>query len=229
MWARPRALTGVLAVLLALASAPLASGAASSVVVPRGRVLLARVSADWAWRAQLSVRTRVQVCMAGSWFDSLAGKVLGNQGDPGGAAADGKAAAGAAMASMQAQVEEALAAEDFDGYTLRQLLVDKWGQSYDVELAVTQVLSSQFVYLQIFPWEISRKPFRHSDERAYLEHLQAVAELLVEWGQCATVKQQIRETDKEPRRTTNPISTVPLRLNLPKELVRSFKQSRDEA
>jgi len=53
--------------------------------------------------------------------------------------------------------------------------------------------------------------------------MQAVSELLVKWGQCASVKQQIKETTKEPRRGTIPIMTVPLRLDLPEVLVRSFR------
>mmetsp|Transcript_45397 Transcript_45397/g.98806 ORF Transcript_45397/g.98806 Transcript_45397/m.98806 type:complete len:105 (-) Transcript_45397:271-585(-) len=69
-----------------------------------------------------------------------------------------------------------------------------------------------------------RTPYRHESQEVYLEHLQAVAELLIRWGRVASVKRQIQETDKSPRRGTIPIKTVPLRLDLPNELVRSFRK-----
>ena len=64
---------------------------------------------------------------------------------------------------------------------------------------------------------------RHTDRQAYLEHLQAVAELLLRWGRVASVKRQIDESDKQPRRGTVPLLTVPIRLDLPNELVKSFR------
>ena len=64
---------------------------------------------------------------------------------------------------------------------------------------------------------------RHTDRQAYLEHLQAVAELLLRWGRVASVTRQIDESDKQPRRGTVPLLTVPIRLDLPNELVKSFR------
>ena len=64
---------------------------------------------------------------------------------------------------------------------------------------------------------------RHADQQSYLEHCQAIAELLLRWGRVAAVRQQIAESDKEPRRGTIPLKTVPIRLDLPNELVKSFR------
>jgi len=64
---------------------------------------------------------------------------------------------------------------------------------------------------------------RHTDHQAYLEHCQAVAELLLRWGRVASVTRQIDESDKQPRRGTVPLLTVPIRLDLPNELVKSFR------
>ena len=50
-----------------------------------------------------------------------------------------------------------------------------------------------------------------------------VAELLLRWGRVASVKRQIDESDKQPRRGTVPLLTVPIRLDLPNELVKSFR------
>ena len=64
---------------------------------------------------------------------------------------------------------------------------------------------------------------RHESRGAYLEHCEAIAELLLRWRRVAAVKRQIAETEKTPRRGTIPLKTVPIRLDLPNELVRSFR------
>jgi hypothetical protein len=160
----------------------------------------------------------------GSWFDSIADLFLGERAE---GIADGGSARGAQLdsaAQLADRAKELLAEEGFDGFALRELLLQKWGQSYDVDFAVTRYLGRESLYLNVFPWTLEREPFRHADEQAYLEHLQAVSELLVKWQRVASVKAQIRETTKEPRRGTIPLKTVPLRLDLPDELVRSFTE-----
>ena len=57
-----------------------------------------------------------------------------------------------------------------------------------------------------------------------MEHLEAIAQRLVKWRRVALVKRQIAETSKSPRRGTIPLKTVPLRLDLPNELARSFRK-----
>ena len=82
------------------------------------------------------------------------------------------------------------------------------------------------MYLNVFPWSSDAEPWRHDDETAYLQHLQAVCEQLITWKRVAAVRRQIAETDKEPRRGTIPLKTVPLRLDLPNELARAIDQGR---
>ena len=170
-----------------------------------------------------------EMCIRDSgWFDSLADFVLGEQLELGPIADGGERLQPDAASAMRGQIDEALSADGFDGFALRELLLAKWGRSYDVDFALTRYLGKASLYLNVFPWTIDREPFRHADEQAYLEHLQAVAELLVKWNRVALVKEQIRETKKEPRRGTIPLKTVPLRLDLPDELVESFTQQKAE-
>lgn len=158
----------------------------------------------------------------GSWFDALSDALLGEQVDLGGLG-DGADGAGEAAAAQLADAAAELdAADGFDGYALRELIYNKWGEYYDVDFEATEYLGRYSLYLNVFPWTPERKPFRHADEQAYLEHLQAVSELLIKWRRVASVKAQVAETTKKPRRGTIPLKTVPLRLELPDELVRSF-------
>jgi len=128
---------------------------------------------------------------------------------------DGMAASFASEDAAAVALEEAAAAEDFDGRMLRDLIVQKWGKEYDCEFTVTDYLGKSSVYLNVFPWSSDAEPWRHDDETAYLEHLQAVCEQLITWKRVAAVRRQITETDKEP-----------LRLDLPNELARAIDQGR---
>lgn len=129
--------------------------------------------------------------------------------------------------------------------------MDKWGDDYDLELTRTEYMGKASLYLNVMPWTLGKEPCRHADEEEYLSHLQvrpllfspserappmpkrsltcriahptqALAELLVRWGRVSTIMEEVRSTTKLPRRGTIPLKTVPLRLNLDEELVRSF-------
>ena len=153
------------------------------------------------------------------WFDDVTDAILGESSG----LADGAAQAFDDESEVSAAFAESAAQAGFDGNELRALIVDKWGEQFDVEFTQTDYLGKSSIYLNVFPWTPERTPWRHEDERAYLEHLQAVSELLVRWGRVATVKQQLKETSKRPRRGTIPLKTVPIRLDLPNELARSFR------
>lgn len=109
------------------------------------------------------------------------------------------------------------------GNTCNASRIAQWGQEYDIEFTRTDYLGKASLYLNVFPWTADQTPWRHADRQSYLEHCQAVAELLIRWRRVAAVKRQIAETDKKPRRGTVPLKTVPLRLDLPDELVKSFR------
>jgi len=114
-------------------------------------------------------------------------------------------------------------AEKFTGAQLREVIVKKWAEDYDVEFTRTDSLGKSYLYLTITPWTIDRKPFRHASEADYNMHLQAVAEYLTEWGCVSEVLSGIAETAKKPRRGTVPILTVPIRLSLTDEKVKSMR------
>ena len=170
--------------------------------------------------ARCAARASPPVMMG--WLDQLTDAMLGESAGPG--LADGCADAYAEADTAVAEADEAAAAAGFDGAALAALVKARWGAQYDLEFTRTDYLGKASLYLNVFPWTADAEPWRHESESAYLEHCQAIAELLLKWGQVAGVKRQMAETDKAPRRGTIPIKTVPLRLDLPNELVKSFRE-----
>ena len=173
-----------------------------------------------AARAPRARLPAVRLGFLDDFMTKAADSLLGEAAD---GVSDGSAAAFQAESEVNAQWAERRAADGFDGRALRKLIVDKWGKEHDVELTQTDYLGKSNIYLNVFPWTSDSTPWRHANQQDYLEHLQAVTELLVRWERCATVKKQIAETDKVPRRGTIPLKTVPIRLDLPNELARSFR------
>jgi Domain of unknown function (DUF3067) len=110
----------------------------------------------------------------------------------------------------------------FDGYDLRDIIYAKWGQCYDVEFQKVDTMGFRKVYLNIMPFHLGRRPFRHSTEYDYLCHLQAVVEILQDYGQLNYVLYQIGETKKRPLPGRSPIVAVPCRLDLTDEQVNSI-------
>ena len=74
--------------------------------------------------------------MAG-WLDDLTDKFLG---PPAEGLGDGMAEEFASADDATAALEEAAAAEGFDGRCLRDIVVQKWGKEYDLEFTVTDYL-----------------------------------------------------------------------------------------
>jgi hypothetical protein len=105
----------------------------------------------------------------------------------------------------------------FDGYALRDVIREKWGRCYDVEFQRAFVVRG--VYLNVLPFYLGRRPFRHSSEYGYLCHLQAVVDILAKYDQLDYVLYQIQETNKKPLGGRSPIVAVPLRLDLTKDQV----------
>ena len=80
------------------------------------------------------------------------------------------------------------------GQELRQILLDKWGRSYDIQLRRAQgkiFLQVMWKYLEqaSFPWS----------ENEYLEHLDSVANYLDGMGGTEQVRGFIQETRERPR------------------------------
>lgn len=109
--------------------------------------------------------------------------------------------------------------EVFDGYVMRDILVEKWGHAFDLEFQPVEALGFKEIYLNVMPFRLGSKRFRHATELDYLCHLQAIVEILLKYNQVGTVLYQIDSTTKKPRGGTSPLVAVPLKLDLTPEQV----------
>jgi hypothetical protein len=73
--------------------------------------------------------------------------------------------------------------EEFDGYVLRDILLEKWGKAYDLEFNKVDHLGARNLYLNVMPFHMGGRQFRHASELEYLCHLQAVVEILLKYNQ----------------------------------------------
>lgn len=80
------------------------------------------------------------------------------------------------------------------GQELRQLLLEKWGHSYDVQLRRTQGK----IFLQVM-WKYLEQASFPLSETEYEEHLDSVASYLDNLGGAIQVQMFIRETRERPR------------------------------
>lgn len=129
-----------------------------------------------------------------------------------------------AFQTRQKQQEEAKQqaetdSEEFDGYALRDVIYEKWGKCYDVDFNRVDSFGIRNLYLNVLPFHLGGRTFRHETEMDYLCHLQAVVEILEKYDQIGYVLAQIDDTKKKPRAGTSPLVAVPLRLDLTKEQV----------
>ena len=87
-----------------------------------------RVTAFYAAKPSVALR---------GWFDDAADRLLGPSANLGAfddALATTERTMDAIAAEAYSRDEEARLANGFDGFALRQILNDKWGEDYDVEL-----------------------------------------------------------------------------------------------
>jgi Domain of unknown function (DUF3067) len=80
------------------------------------------------------------------------------------------------------------------GKELQQLLIDKWGYSYDIQLR--RIKGRIFVQVM---WKYLEQASFPLSEQEYLEHLNAVAGYLNAWGGVEQVIAYIRKTRERPR------------------------------
>jgi Domain of unknown function (DUF3067) len=80
------------------------------------------------------------------------------------------------------------------GQELHQLLLEKWGRSYDVQLRRTQGK----IFLQVM-WKYLEQASFPLSEAEYQEHLDSIANYLSGLGSETQVKKSIRETRERPR------------------------------
>lgn len=80
------------------------------------------------------------------------------------------------------------------GEDLRQILLDKWGRSYDIQLR--RIQGKIFVLVM---WKYLEQVSFPLTEAEYLDHLNAIASYLEAWGSEAQVRTFIQRTSDRPR------------------------------
>lgn len=80
------------------------------------------------------------------------------------------------------------------GQDLRQLLLNKWGRSYDIQIRRTQ--GKIFVLVM---WKYLEQASFPLSEAEYLDHLNTVAHYLHAWGGTTQVQAYIQTTRDRPR------------------------------
>ena len=108
---------------------------------------------------------------------------------------------------------------EFDGYALRDAILNKFGVCWDVDFQRVESYGFRKVYLNILPFKLGSRRFRHQSEWDYLCHLQAIVEILQKYDLLDSVLVQLEETKKKPRPGTSPLVAVPLRLDLTEEQI----------
>ena len=80
------------------------------------------------------------------------------------------------------------------GLELHELIVSKWGYSFDVQFRRLQ----DQLFLQVM-WRYLEQASFPLTEEEYLAHLDEVATYLVGWGQADHIRQVIADTRDRPR------------------------------
>ena len=80
------------------------------------------------------------------------------------------------------------------GKELQQVLLNKWGKSYDIRLRRTQGK----ILVQVM-WKYLEQASFPMTEGEYEEHLEAIAAYLNGWGSAEQVKSYIETTRDRPR------------------------------
>ncbi|GBF79068.1 DUF3067 family protein [Aphanothece sacrum] len=91
------------------------------------------------------------------------------------------------------------------GQELHELLLSKWGRSYDIQLR--QVKGK--VYCQVM-WKYLEQASFPLSEQEYYEHLNAIANYLTTWGTIEQVKTYVDMTKERPR--LGKVVSIPLDL-----------------
>ncbi|MGK7922924.1 MAG: DUF3067 family protein [Trichodesmium sp.] len=80
------------------------------------------------------------------------------------------------------------------GKELHELLLQKWGKSYDIQLRRTKGK----IFVQIM-WKYLEQVSFPMTERDYLDHLEAIATYINGFAAVETVKNYIENTKERPR------------------------------
>jgi Domain of unknown function (DUF3067) len=80
------------------------------------------------------------------------------------------------------------------GNDLHQLLLSKWGRSYDIQMRRTQGK----IFVQVM-WKYLEQVSFPLSEEDYLAHLETVADYLNAWGVTTQIESYIAQTSDRPR------------------------------
>ncbi|MEO0853170.1 MAG: DUF3067 family protein [Cyanobacteria bacterium J06648_11] len=84
--------------------------------------------------------------------------------------------------------------EIMTGADLHRLLLAKWGKSYDLRIQRRR----QRVLLMVM-WRYQEQQSFPMSQADYLDHLDAIAEQLCEWGVAEAISAELRATPQRPR------------------------------
>mmetsp|Transcript_992 Transcript_992/g.2285 ORF Transcript_992/g.2285 Transcript_992/m.2285 type:complete len:248 (+) Transcript_992:125-868(+) len=98
---------------------------------------------------------------------------------------------------------------EFDGYKLRDLMVEKWGVPLDIDFQ--RGYGGGSVYCAVLPVAFGSSRCRHEDELDYLMHLQGVVEILQKYDNLDPFIFFIKKTSREPKRG---VESVPYLMKL---------------
>lgn len=99
----------------------------------------------------------------------------------------------------------------FDGYALSDLIVDKWGMPYDIQIKTLVFAGKPLIHLNVMWRYLGQQSFPLTEQQ-YLEHLEAIAQLVIKWDRVDHVKELIRTCRKRPQAYFGYAVSLPLDL-----------------
>lgn len=106
---------------------------------------------------------------------------------------------------------------DFDGYKLRDLIVEKWGVPLDVDFQ--RGYDGGTVYCTVLPIAFGSSRCRHESELDYLMHLQGVVDVLKKYNNLDSFIFFVKKTNKVPKPGTE---SAPYLMNLDDEALKKI-------
>jgi hypothetical protein len=122
------------------------------------------------------------------------------------------------QAAIASKTDDRLSTRDFDGYALKDMLVDLWGAPLDVGFE----RQPRMIHCTIFPVALGNWKCQHTSEIDYLMHLQGVIEILDKYDNLDQFINFLLTTDSTPKPGT---SGVRFRLNLTEGQLNSILKS----
>ena len=125
------------------------------------------------------------------------------------------------LGSFKAAVKSKTSSSDqdmeYNGYKLRDLLVDKFGVPLDVDFSRGN--SGKTVYCSVLPVAFGSSRCRHATELDYLSHLQGVVEVLQKYDNLDPFLFFVQTTTKTPKPG---VESVPYKMQLDEEQLRQI-------